>query len=113
MMDKKGREFFAANLDRHVEAEGKILDEYRTLAGGLEDGPISFLIDLILTEEEQHHFLLRTMAKRLTEPFKKEEKKELEFVDPEELLRRLNAAEVETARLRDQLKVILAEALAR
>ena len=33
--------------------------------------------------------------------------------DPEELLRSLNAAEAETARLRDQLKAILAEALTR
>ena len=33
--------------------------------------------------------------------------------DPEELLRALNAAEAETARLRDQLKAILAEALKR
>ena len=33
--------------------------------------------------------------------------------DPEELLASLNAAEAETASLRDQLKAILAEALAR
>jgi type I restriction enzyme M protein len=33
--------------------------------------------------------------------------------DPEMLLESLNAAETETAALRDQLKVILAEALAR
>ena len=33
--------------------------------------------------------------------------------DPEELLADLNAAEAETAKLRDQLKAILAEALAR
>ena len=33
--------------------------------------------------------------------------------DPEELLQSLNAAEAETAGLRDQLKAILAEALAR
>ena len=33
--------------------------------------------------------------------------------DPEELLASLNVAEAETARLRDQLKAILAEALAR
>ena len=33
--------------------------------------------------------------------------------DPEELLQKLNAAEAETARLRDQLKAILAEALLR
>ena len=31
--------------------------------------------------------------------------------DPEELLRRLNASEAETAQLRDQLKAILVEAL--
>ena len=33
--------------------------------------------------------------------------------DPEELLEKLNAAEQQTARLRDQLKAILAEALLR
>jgi len=33
--------------------------------------------------------------------------------DPEELLAQLNAAEVETARLREELKTILAEALIR
>jgi type I restriction enzyme M protein len=33
--------------------------------------------------------------------------------DPEELLRKLNAAEAETERLRGQLKAILGEALAR
>jgi type I restriction enzyme M protein len=33
--------------------------------------------------------------------------------DPEELLAKLTAAEAETAALRDQLKAILAEALAR
>jgi len=86
MNGKNKREIFAADLDHHVEAEGKILEEYRTLAGKVEDGPVSFLIDLILTEEEQHHFLLRTMAKRLREPFKKEEGKELELVDRNELL---------------------------
>lgn len=88
MMDKKGREFFAANLDRHVEAEGEILDEYRTLAGGLEDGPISFLIDLILTEEEQHHFLLRTMANRIRLPFEKGERDDLSWVVDRDELRR-------------------------
>lgn len=99
MNDKKEREIFAANLDRHVEAEGKILEEYRTLAGNFEDGPISFLIDLILTEEEQHHFLLRTMAKRLREPFKKREGEELESVNRDELLQhtqRLRGHEQET-----------------
>ena len=64
-MDKKGRESFAENLDRHVEAEGRILEEYRALAEKLANGPVGLLVDLILTEEEQHHFLLRTLAGRL------------------------------------------------
>lgn len=91
MNGRKERGLFAESLERHVEAETKILDEYRTLAGTMEDGAISFLIDLILTEEEQHHFLLRTMAKRLRDPFKNE----LSWVvDPPELLR-------QTQRLRE------------
>jgi hypothetical protein len=64
-MDEKGREFFAESLDRHVEAEGKILEEYRALSEKIADGPVGMLVDLILTEEEQHHFLLRTMAGHL------------------------------------------------
>ena len=36
-----------------------------------------------------------------------------DYGDPEELLEKLAAAEAETAALRDQLKVILAEALIR
>jgi hypothetical protein len=72
MNGQKERGLFAESLERHVEAEAQILDEYRSLAGMMEDGAISFLIDLILTEEEQHHFLLRSMAKRLREPFKNE-----------------------------------------
>lgn len=65
MDDRKGREFFAANLDRHVEAEGRILEEYRALSEKIANGPVGMLVDLILTEEEQHHFLLRAMAKHL------------------------------------------------
>ena len=36
-----------------------------------------------------------------------------DYGDPEELLEKLTAAEAETAELREQLKAILAEALAR
>lgn len=90
-----------------MEAEGKILDEYRTLAGKIEDGPVSFLIDLILTEEEQHHFLLRTMAKRIRDPFKKGERKELKWVDRDALLehtRRLQEHDQETIHACQNLK---------
>jgi len=68
MEDTTARESFVASVDRHVEAEGRILEEYRALAEKIPDGPIGMLVDLILTEEEQHHFLLRTMAKHLRQP---------------------------------------------
>ena len=38
---------------------------------------------------------------------------EVDHGDPEELLAKLNAAEAEAARLREQLKAILVEALSR
>jgi len=95
MDTKKEREIFAASLDRHVAAEGEILNEYRDLAEKVGDGPVEMLIDLILTEEEQHHFLLRTMAERIREPFKKRDREEVSsVVDRQELLR-------QTQRLRE------------
>ncbi len=72
MNAREERELFAANLDRHVEAEGRILEEYRALSEKIQHGPVGLLIDLILTEEEQHHFLLRTMAKTLRRPLQGE-----------------------------------------
>jgi rubrerythrin len=41
------------------------MEEYRALAGPIESGPIRFLIDFILHDEERHHGLLRMMAKYL------------------------------------------------
>jgi hypothetical protein len=67
MENIKDRGSLADKFDRHVEEEGKVLDEYRVLSEKSGDGPVGFLIDLILTEEEQHHFLLRTMARWLRE----------------------------------------------
>ena len=61
------RESLAATFDRHAEEEGKILAEYRTLSEKLGEGPAGFLVNLILTEEEIHHLLLRTTAKCLRE----------------------------------------------
>lgn len=62
------RESVAAELDRHAEEETRILGQYRALSEQLEDGPASFLIDHILTEEELHHFLLMSLAKWLRDP---------------------------------------------
>ena len=67
MTSNKDLESLAATFERHAEEEGKILAEYRTLAEKLGDSDAGFLVDQILTEEEMHHLLLRTMAKWLRE----------------------------------------------
>ena len=40
MEDTTARESFVASVDRHVEAEGRILEEYRALAEKIPDGPV-------------------------------------------------------------------------
>jgi rubrerythrin len=84
----KQREICAACLDQHVETESAIMEEYRALAGPIESGPIRFLIDFILHDEERHHGLLRMMAKYLR--IKNRRKNELPWViDREELTRHM------------------------
>jgi hypothetical protein len=61
------RESLAGAFERHAEEETKILAQYRTLADKLGQSPAKFLINLILTEEELHHELLRATAKWLRE----------------------------------------------
>lgn len=61
------RESLAATFERHAQEEGKILAQYRTLADKLGQSPAKFLINLILTEEELHHELLRATARWLRE----------------------------------------------
>jgi len=62
------RESLAAKFDRHADDEGAILAEYRELAAGLGESAIGMLVNQILTEEEMHHLLLRTMATWLRKP---------------------------------------------
>ncbi len=69
MASKDEREAVAEKLDRHADEEMDILRQYCELSEQLEDGPISFLIDRVLTEENAHHYLLRSLAKWLREPF--------------------------------------------
>jgi hypothetical protein len=64
----KERESLAAKFERHADEEGKILAEYRVLAEKLGDSDLGSLVSHILTEEELHHLLLRTMGKWLREP---------------------------------------------
>ncbi|MEE9568566.1 MAG: hypothetical protein V3W37_04200 [Candidatus Binatia bacterium] len=86
MESNNEREILAVKFDRHVEEESNVLGEYRALSEKLGDGPIGFLIDLILTEEEQHHFLLSTMTKWLRESPAEEKSVGLQGVNREELL---------------------------
>ena len=58
----------AAELDRHADEEMEILRRYCDLSERLEDGPVSFIIEHILTEENIHHYLLRSLARWLRDP---------------------------------------------
>lgn len=68
MRSEKEREALAAEFDRHVCEEDAILKEYHQLSDALPDGPLSVLINQIVTEEEMHHFLLRTLSDWLRTP---------------------------------------------
>jgi len=68
VQNSKEREALAVRFERHADEEGEILAEYRTLSEKLKESHLGFLLDLILTEEELHHLLLRTTAKWLREP---------------------------------------------
>ena len=86
------RELLAAKFDDHAEEEGKILAEYRVLSDKLGRSAVGVLIDMILTEEEIHHLLLRTTAKWLREPPVEEEDMGPQKVDRDELLSAIEAA---------------------
>jgi len=68
MASTNDRESLAAELERHMAEEGEILREYRALSDKLTEGPVSFLIDRIVTDEEMHHFLLHTLSNWLRTP---------------------------------------------
>jgi rubrerythrin len=62
------REALAAELERHVAEEGDALQAYRVLSDRLTGGALRALVDHIVTEEEMHHFLLRTLCDWLRTP---------------------------------------------
>ena len=68
MANKNDREILAAALERHVMEEDQILQEYRKLSDKLTKSSLRVLVDHIVTEEEMHHFLLRTLADWLRTP---------------------------------------------
>ena len=55
-------EALADQFERHADREGEVLTEYRDLAKSLGDSTAGVLVHQILTDEEVHHLLLRTMA---------------------------------------------------
>jgi len=62
------RESLATQFERHADEEGKILTEYRVLSEKLGNSSAGNLVSHILTEEELHHLLLRTLAQWMREP---------------------------------------------
>jgi hypothetical protein len=68
MQSEDEREALAAVLERHMAAEGEILEKYHSLSDKLAEGPLSVLVNHIVTEEEMHHFLLRTLSDWLRTP---------------------------------------------
>jgi rubrerythrin len=56
------RRALADEFERHIEEEGEIVKKYHSLSDKLTDDRLSVLVNHIATEEEMHHFLLRTLA---------------------------------------------------
>ena len=68
MSGQTDRESLATQFERHGDEEGKILTEYRVLSEKLGNSSAGNLVSHILTEEELHHLLLRTLAQWMREP---------------------------------------------
>lgn len=81
------REALAAKFERHADEEGKILAEYRVLSEKLGNSSAGNLVTHILTEEELHHLLLRTLATWMRERPTERERAVPEDADRAELLR--------------------------
>ncbi len=58
MNAKKERKLLIVGLERLLQKEGKILEEYRALAEMLEDIPVGLLLNWAVIEQEAHHTLL-------------------------------------------------------
>ena len=80
------RAALAAELQRHVAEEDEILQEYRTLSDKLSDGSLSILVDHIVTDEEMHHLLFRTLAEWLESPPAPEESLVAQGLDRDTIL---------------------------
>jgi hypothetical protein len=68
MQSAEQRAALASELERHVAEEGAVLESYHSLSDRLEEGRLGILINHIVTDEEMHHFLFRTLAEWLRAP---------------------------------------------
>jgi len=89
--DGNDREALAAVLDLHVLEESAILQDYRVLSDKLTDGPLRVLVDHVVTEEEMHHFLLRTLCDWLRAPVSPVESLSVQGLDRDAILRQTEA----------------------
>ena len=81
------RKALADEFERHIAEEGEILKKYHALSERLADGRLSVLVNHIATEEEMHHFLLRTLSDWLPAPAPRAETRTASDPDRDELLR--------------------------
>ena len=81
------RNALADEFERHIAEEGDILKKYHLLSDKLVDGRLSVLVNHIMTEEEMHHFLLRTLSDWLGAPAPRAETRTESDPDRDELLR--------------------------
>ena len=99
MSGQTDRESLATQFERHADEEGKILTEYRVLSEKLGNSSAGNLVSHILTEEELHHLLLRTLARWMREPQTEQARAVPPDADRGELLRltrKLQKHEIET-----------------
>jgi len=93
------RESLATRFERHADEEGKILAEYRVLSEKLGNSSAGNLVSHILTEEELHHLLLRTLAQWMRETHTEQERAVPPDANRADLLRltkKLQKHEIET-----------------
>ena len=99
MSSDSQRESLATKFERHADEEGKILAEYRVLSEKLGNSSAGNLVSHILTEEELHHLLLRTLAQWMRERPTEQERAVPPDANRAELLRltqKLQKHEIET-----------------
>jgi len=88
METENERVILAAEIERHALEEEKILQEYHTFSDELPEGLLAVLVNHIATEEEMHHFLLRTLAEWLRSAEAVVPRESRQKIDMNELLKR-------------------------